>query len=111
MLKQSDYIFLTQLNVSINNILVFSAVMNTGGLLPASYFMNCSQSAVSLSLKKFCACFPTRLFHRDGRRLIPTNEAHEIYNNISPVIINLMKVMQEAMTEAVSEEKSHITHS
>lgn len=93
MLSQSEFSQFTQLNISINNILVFAAVMNTGGIVPASYCMNCSPSAISLSLKKFCTNFPGKLFNREGRRLIPTEEAHLLYANITPAVKNLLHAM------------------
>ncbi|WP_370317892.1 LysR family transcriptional regulator [Citrobacter sp. TBCS-14] len=93
LLTQSDFSKFKNLNISINNILVFAAVMNTGGIVSASYYMNCSPSAVSLSLKKFCTCFPEKLFSREGRCLIPTEEAQLLYNDISPAIRNLLYAM------------------
>ncbi|WP_420808717.1 LysR family transcriptional regulator [Citrobacter tructae] len=71
--------------------------MDTGGIAPASYYMNCSPSAISLSLKKFCSCFPDKLFNREGRRLIPTKEARLLYNEIAPAIKNLLYVMTPNM--------------
>lgn len=94
MLTQSDYLFIKKLNISLNNVLVFAAVMNSGGLLPASYYMNCSQAAISVSLKKFCTCFPSKLFTRDGRRLIPTPEAIALYESIIPVILGFREALE-----------------
>lgn len=106
MLKQSDYIFLTKLNISLNNILVFAVVMNSGGLLPASYYMNCSQAAISVSLKKFCTCFPSKLFNRDGRRLIPTPEAIALYESMIPVILGFREVLECGIDNLGNAEKN-----
>lgn len=108
MLTHADFAFFTQLNISINNILAFAAVMNSGGLLPASYYMNCSQASVSLSLKKFCTCFPSKLFNREGRCLNPTPEAFALYERIAPLIIHFREVIDSGYTSLNNGDKLNI---
>lgn len=94
MINQSDFHYFSNLNLSISNIFAFIAVMNTGGLLSASYYLNCSQPAVSISLKKFSSSFPFKLFTREGRRLMPTPHAFHLYERLTPLMLEMKKVME-----------------
>lgn len=81
--------------IDLNSVLYFIAVMNYRTVFNASIVLNCSSPTVSLMLKRFCSYFPVPLFEREGRCLVPTRYAKELYDKIEETFLNLNYVINE----------------
>ncbi|WP_066551113.1 MULTISPECIES: LysR substrate-binding domain-containing protein [unclassified Sphingomonas] len=60
------------LNVSLNALRVFEAVVRLGGVNPAAAELGLTASAISHQLKALDAAMPLPLLRREGRRAVPT---------------------------------------
>lgn len=78
--------------MNIRQLEIFRAVMATGSASGASEKLNLSQPAVSKSIKLSEETLGVRLFDRKGGRLIPTDEAVLIFEEIDPVFGYLKSV-------------------
>ncbi len=72
----------------------FSAVMKTGSTTAAAAVMRVSQPAISRSLKRLEDTTKLKLFERTGPRLIPTPEAHLLYQEIQDTFVGLDRIRQ-----------------
>ncbi|MGB7800960.1 LysR family transcriptional regulator [Buttiauxella sp.] len=81
MVEKHDFEHL--INIDLNSVLYFSAVMNYKTIFNASVVMKCSPPTVSIMLKRFCSYFPVPLFEREGRCLKPTKYAIELHKMLS----------------------------
>ncbi|KJX14668.1 hypothetical protein SG64_22710 [Enterobacter hormaechei subsp. xiangfangensis] len=75
--------------IDLNSVLYFVAVMNYRTVFNASIVLDCSSPTVSMMLKRFCSYFPVPLFEREGRCLVPTRYARELYVKIEETCLNL----------------------
>lgn len=75
--------------VDLNSVVFFIAIMNYRTVYNTGLVMNCSSPTVSIMLKRFCSYFPVPLFEREGRCLIPTKHAIDIYRKIEGACIDL----------------------
>jgi len=66
-------------NVDLNKMRVFSSVVRAGGYSKACEDLNLSRSAISQSVSTLESQLGIRLFHRKGRRVIPTREALTLF--------------------------------
>src|SRR5262244_1062128 len=64
----------------------FRAVMQTGTVTGAAGMMLRTQPQVSRMISGLESALGLTLFHREGRRLIPTQEAIEFHQLIEPVL-------------------------
>ncbi|HEP1896470.1 TPA: LysR family transcriptional regulator [Kluyvera cryocrescens] len=81
--------------VDLNTVLYFVTVMNYKTIFNASIVMNCSPPTVSIMLKRFCSYFPVPLFEKEGRNLIPTRYAHELYKKIEVMLREIEKALSD----------------
>lgn len=72
----------------------FSAVMKSGSTTRAADLLGVSQPAVSRSLKRLEDTTRLRLFERNGPRLIATNEARQLYQEILDSYVGLERLKQ-----------------
>lgn len=68
--------------VNLKQLAVFRAVMVSGSTIEASNLLNLSQPAVSRSLQNLEAQIEHQLFLRQNGRLLPTNEAEQLFLEI-----------------------------
>jgi DNA-binding transcriptional LysR family regulator len=67
----------------------FRAVMQTGTVTGAAAVMLRTQPQVSRMISSLEAALELRLFSRDGRRLIPTEEGLQFFQYIEPLLLGL----------------------
>jgi len=72
----------------------FSAVMKTGSTTAAAELVRVSQPAISRSLKRLEDTTKLKLFERAGPRLIPTPEAHLLYQEVLDTFVGLDRLRQ-----------------
>ncbi|WP_066480000.1 MULTISPECIES: LysR substrate-binding domain-containing protein [unclassified Sphingomonas] len=66
------------LNVSLNALRVFEAVVRLGGVNPAAAELGLTASAISHQLKALDAAMPLPLLRREGRRAVPTAQGAKL---------------------------------
>lgn len=90
--------------MNINQISVFREIMTTGSLSQAARNLHRTQPAVSATLKSLEDELQMPLFAREGRRLIPTPEAHYLFAEAIDILDRLqtteqnMTLMRDRMT-------------
>jgi DNA-binding transcriptional LysR family regulator len=77
-------------------MLAFRMVMITGSVSQAAERIHISQPAVSNLISSLEQHFGFKLFERRKGRLIPTPDAHHIYENVSKALSGFEKVSQSA---------------
>ena len=77
-------------------MLAFRMVMLTGSVSQAAERIHISQPAVSNLILSLEQHFGFKLFERRKGRLIPTPDAHHIYENVSEALLGFEKVSQSA---------------
>ncbi len=77
-------------------MLAFRMVMITGSVSQAAERIHISQPAVSNLILSLEQHFGFKLFERRKGRLIPTPDAHQIYENVSKALSGFEKVSQSA---------------
>jgi len=75
--------------LTLRHIEVFHAIMRTGSVTGAARLLNVSQPAVSAVLKHCEARARMPLFHRVGRRLVPTAEANALFPDVATIYSRL----------------------
>ncbi|MDB6454195.1 helix-turn-helix domain-containing protein [Falsirhodobacter sp. 20TX0035] len=71
--------------ISLRLLEIFAAMMRSSTTTEAAKILHISQPAVSAGLRQLEANLGLRLFERRSRRLDPTNDAHTLYKEISPL--------------------------
>jgi len=74
----------------------FGAVMQTGTVTGATAVMLRTQPQVSRMISSLETSLGLALFQREGRRLIPTPEAVELFQHIEPVLLSIESVRDTA---------------
>ena len=80
--------------VNLALIEAFAAVMKSGSTTRAAELLGVSQPAISRSLKRLEDTTRLRLFERNGPRLIPTDEARQLYQEIVDSYVGLDRLKQ-----------------
>lgn len=70
------------LNVSLNSLRAFEAVVRLGGVLPAAQELGLTPSAISHQLKALEAAMPVALLAKQGRRAMPTAPGAKLAGNL-----------------------------
>jgi DNA-binding transcriptional LysR family regulator len=68
--------------INLRELEVFRAVMKSGTTIGAARALNLSQPSVSRDLSKLESRIRVALFQREGRRLIPTHDAHLLLEEV-----------------------------
>lgn len=76
--------------MDLNLLFVFYEIYKFNSVTKAALSLEISQSAVSHSLKKLREIFSDELFVRSGNKILPTNKANKIFNQLEP-LINLLR--------------------
>ena len=76
---------------------IFREIIRAGSTRRAAKVLGVTQSAVSQHLKQFEDAVGEKLFVRDGRGLIPTTNAIEIYNRIDRYFVTLRHIEDELL--------------
>ncbi len=66
--------------LSIDNLRAFVAVVELGGFAKAGEYLNRSQPAISLQIKRLEQQLDCKLFQREGQRQVPNQKGKELYN-------------------------------
>lgn len=82
--------------VDLNSILYFVSVMKYKTVFNASIVLNCSPPTVSVMLKRFCSYFPVPLFEREGRNLIPTRYAIDLFKKAEKFLIEIESILSDS---------------
>lgn len=82
--------------VDLNSILYFVSVMKYKTVFNASIVLNCSPPTVSVMLKRFCSYFPVPLFEREGRNLIPTRYAIDLYRKAETFLTEIEVILSDS---------------
>ncbi|MFD1767271.1 LysR substrate-binding domain-containing protein [Sphingorhabdus buctiana] len=80
--------------MNLSLIEAFNAVMRTGSTTKGAELMGVSQPAISRSLKRLEDVTRLKLFERAGPRLIPTPEAHLLYQEILDTYVGMDRLKQ-----------------
>ncbi|WP_317054577.1 LysR family transcriptional regulator [Roseovarius rhodophyticola] len=75
--------------MNLQQLTVFRDVMKTGSVSAAARNLHRTQPAISASLKALEATLGVTLFHREGRRLSPTPEAHYLLSEAVEILDRL----------------------
>lgn len=81
--------------VDLNTVLYFVSVMKYKTVFNASIVLNCSPPTVSVMLKRFCSYFPVPLFEREGRNLMPTRYASELYKKAETMLSEIERTLSD----------------
>jgi len=81
--------------VDLNKLATFFAVAEAGGVSAAARRLGVTRSAVSQSLAAFEASLALQLFHRVGRRLVPTREAELLVSRLRDYQQELERTLAE----------------
>jgi DNA-binding transcriptional LysR family regulator len=84
-------------NVDLNKLLGFLAIAEAGGVTPAARRLSVTRSAVSHSLAALETSLGVRLFHRVGRRLVPTSEGAALRRAVAETRDRLESALDEAL--------------
>lgn len=84
-----DYIFYR--NVDMKPVMAFIAVVEAGGVVPASVLLNCSPAAISSQLARLRQQYPEALFTRESRRLELTPAGEMLYRRLSRLLCRLRR--------------------
>lgn len=79
-------------DLSLRLLEIFGAVMLHQTTVDAAYELGISQPAVSLALKQLESQIGFSLFERRNQRLQPTEEAHSLFAQIEPILLQLRSV-------------------
>ena len=71
--------------ISLRLLEIFAAMMRSATTVEAAESLHISQPAVSAGLRQLETNLGLTLFERGARRLIPTNHAHTLYEEIRPI--------------------------
>ena len=82
--------------VDLNLIRTFVAIYELGSLTAAAERLYVSQSAVSQSLAKLRHSVADPLFHRDGRRMVPTRLAETLYPEFRGALARIDRALDDA---------------
>lgn len=81
--------------VDLNTVLYFVSVMKYKTVFNASLVLHCSPPTVSVMLKRFCSYFPVPLFEREGRNLMPTRYAIELYRKAEAMLSEIERTLSD----------------
>lgn len=84
-------------NVDLNKLMTFLVIAETGGVTPAARRLALTRSAVSHSLAALESSLGISLFHRVGKRLVPTREAVALRRALEDVRDRLESCLAEAL--------------
>ncbi|MBK0326099.1 LysR family transcriptional regulator [Rhodobacteraceae bacterium F11138] len=73
---------------------VIHAVVTHGGVVPAAEALSVTQPAISRMLHSAEAELGLTLFEKVGRRLMPTEEAEQLFQEIDPIIASFTSVQE-----------------
>lgn len=76
------------------HIEAFHAVMTSGSTVTASAILGCSQPTVSRLIQRLEDMSRIRLFHHNGSRLVPTEEAEALFAEIGPSFPTLDRIQR-----------------
>jgi predicted transcriptional regulator len=92
--KDEEFQFYQKLvGMDMKSVFIFVLVLETGSSMKAAKILNCSQSTVSLYLKRAQRCIGQRLFYRDGRELKPTAYAVLVGNEFKRCAENFKAIL------------------
>lgn len=85
-----------KIELDMRHLEVFRAVMISGSLVGAARLLSVTQPALSrtIALLEMRLAYP--LFHRRGRRLVPTTEAHALYREVERMYVGIDRIKQVA---------------
>lgn len=85
----------------ISSLLMFCRVVDEGSFSRAATHSGVTQSAVSQQIKRLEAGYGTKLLHRDGSSVVPTEDGR-IFYEYATRIVNLYERSKQALREAAS---------
>ena len=91
--------------INVKWLYAFRAIIDAGTVTGASALMYLTQPQLSRMLSSLERELGMDLFHRDGRRLVPTPEGLEFYRTIQPTLRALDRVPREAEAIRTGRER------
>jgi DNA-binding transcriptional LysR family regulator len=88
-------------DVDLRKLRAFRAVVERGGVSPAARALAVTSSAVSQALGGLEETLGVRLFHRVGKRLVPTRAAERLQRRV----VEVDRLLSEAVTEIADEKR------
>ena len=87
----------------ISSLLTYCTIVEVGSFSRAAQRLGITQSAVSQQIKRLEKDYGTRLLHRNGTTVIPTEDG-KIFYEYATRIVNLFQRSRQAIREAANEE-------
>ena len=84
-------------NLNLNKLMTFLAIAEAGGVTPAARRLSLTRSAVSHSLAALESSLGISLFHRIGKRLVPTREGVALQRALAETRDRLESALEEAL--------------
>lgn len=79
--------------LNLNSLVVFSHVYRSASMTLAAKEMGMTQPGVTQHIRNLETLLNVELFHRLGKRLIPTKEAETIFNEVSTSLENIENIL------------------
>ncbi|MDC0602725.1 LysR substrate-binding domain-containing protein [Aliiglaciecola sp.] len=92
------------MQINLRQIEAFRAFMIAGTVSKAAEIMHVTQPAVSRLLSDFEHCVNFKLFERDRKRLVPTNDCEALYREVEKSYAGLEHIRRSA--ESIAEMKT-----
>lgn len=87
-------------SLSFRQLEIFHAIMETGSVNAASRMLGISQPSLSRSLRRLEDQLRLKLYRRQRQRLVPTNEAHRIFEVVAPAIHQIRAIKDSVINIA-----------
>lgn len=84
---------------------IFHAIMSTGSINAASRLLNVSQPSLSRSLQRLEDQLGLPLFHRHRKRLLPSEEAKRLFDEVDPIITQ-MRALTGSLSHVIEGQTS-----
>lgn len=91
--------------MDLRQIEVFLAVMENSTVTQTAQRLNVTPGAVSLQLQGLAQELRTNLFVRDGRRIVPTPQAHRFAQHAREVMRKIREIEQDFADSAVTDQR------
>ncbi|CAM3649726.1 LysR family transcriptional regulator [Bordetella sputigena] len=85
-----------KIDMNMRHIEAFRAVMISGSVVGAAKLLNVTQPGVSRTIALLELRLGYALFHRKGRRLVPTSEAEALYREVEHLYVGIERITQVA---------------
>jgi len=85
-----------RIEMNMRHVEAFRAVMISGSVVGAAKMLNVTQPGVSRTIALLELRLGYALFHRNGRRLVPTSEGEALYREVEHLYVGIDRITQVA---------------